>query len=382
MRVLIVGAGIAGLTLAGLLKQRGLNPTVIEKAASIGDVGYMLGLYPTGASVLRALKVYDQYLEVSAPGKNYEAYNIAGEKLKDFSFQPIVERYGPYQLITRYELLNLLYQACKDLEIRFNMQVSTLLQHKNEVEIQFSDQSNGMFDLVVGADGLHSAIRDLILNEDEYHYFSTGWGGWVWWSDLDTLPRHTIREYWGKGTFFGGYPVRDKVGLIAAVNHPSSEDALQGQSRKQYLNNHFESIFSIHPEFLKDLPPDDHPVFFWSLKDQRALKWHKGRVVLLGDSAAAFLPTAGVGASMALESAAAFNDILSRTGAEFIPHALNLFEKRRKKRVEGAQNDSRRLAKMMFVSSGFNAWMRDYFTKMMSVDSVIKSIVKGFDEPI
>ncbi|GGI81814.1 FAD-dependent oxidoreductase [Legionella impletisoli] len=382
MRVLIVGAGIAGLTLAGLLKQRGVNPTVIEKAGSFGEVGYMLGLYPTGANVLRGLNVFDQYLEVSAPGKTYEAYNMTGEKLKEFSFRPIVERYGPYQLITRYELLNLLSEACGNLNVRFNTQVTSLLQHEHEVEVQFSDQSNGMFDLVVGADGLHSEIRDLILNEEEYHYFSTGWGGWVWWSKLDTLPSYTIQEYWGKGAFFGGYPVREKVGLIAAVNHPSAEEALQGQSRSQYVKNRFDAIFNKHPEFLQDLPPDEDPVFFWSLKDQRALTWHKGRVVLLGDAASAFLPTAGVGASMALESAAALNDILSRTGTEFIPHALTLFEKRRKKRVEGAQNDSRRLAKMMFVSSGFSAWIRDYFTKMMSVDSVMKSIVKGFDEPI
>ncbi len=105
-------------------------------------------------------------------------------------------------------------------------------------------------------------------------------------------------------------------------------------------------------------------------------------MVLLGDAASAFLPTAGIGASMALESAAALNDVLSRTGVEFIPQALQLFEKRSKALVEGAQNDSRRLAKMMFVSSAWASWMRNYFTKKMSVTSLIKSIIKGFDIPI
>ncbi|WP_133127284.1 FAD-dependent oxidoreductase [Legionella nagasakiensis] len=383
MRVLIVGAGIAGLSLAALLKQRGLEPTVIEKSASFGAVGYMLGLYPTGANVLRAMNCYDQYLETSVPGKVYEAYTSENKLLKQFSFAPMVEQYGPYQLITRYELLDILHQACGDLNIHFNTEVSSLIQKEQEVEIQFNDQTRSSFDFVVGADGLHSQIRSLILSSNEYQYFNTGWGGWVWWSQEKTLPEHTIQEFWGQGTFLGAYPVKGKVGLIAAIDSPSAEKALEGgKSRKAFISQKFARVFQQHPDFLNDLAPDQEPVFFWALNDQRATTWHKGRVVLVGDSAAAFLPTAGVGASMALESAAVLNDILSRTSIEFIPHALNLFEKRRKARVEGAQNDSRKLAKMMFVSSSWSAWMRNYFTKMMSIQSLMKSIMKGFDEPI
>ena len=96
----------------------------------------------------------------------------------------------------------------------------------------------------------------------------------------------------------------------------------------------FAHILQHRPELLADFPPDDQSVFFWMLNDQRAQSWYKGLVVLLGDSAAGFMPTAGVGASLALESAAVLNDVLSRTGVEFIPHALQLFEKRRKHRVE------------------------------------------------
>ncbi len=382
MRILIVGAGIAGLSLASLLKQRGLNPTVIEKTGSFDSVGYMLGLFPTGANVLRALNCYSQYLDVSAAGNLYEAYTDHVQLLKQFSFSPIVERYGAYQLITRYELLNLIHQTCGDLEIRFNTQVEALMQSELEVEVLFNDQTKAIFDLVIGADGLHSHIRNLILTPGEYQYFNTGWGGWVWWSEHHNVPENTVQEFWGNGTFLGAYPVKGKVGIIAAVNAPTPEQALQGRSRKEFIEKKFANIFLQRPDFLNDLPMDDQPTFFWSLNDQRTTTWHKGRVVLLGDSAAAFLPTAGVGASMALESAAVLNDILSRTGTEFIPHALDLFEKRRKTRVEKAQNDSRRLAKMMFVHSAWSAWIRNYFTKMMSVESLIKSIIKGFDDPI
>ncbi|QBR84149.1 FAD-dependent monooxygenase [Legionella israelensis] len=382
MRILIVGAGIAGLSLTVLLRQRGLNPTLIEKSESFGSAGYMLGLYPTGANVLRSLNGYKSYLDVSVAGKGYEAYNDKSQLLKQFSFAPMIEGYGPYQLVTRYDLLDVIYQTCKDLRVRFNTQISSLTQTEHEVKVVFSDQSQADFDLVVGADGLHSQIRSFILKDNEYHYFHTGWGGWVWWDNNHVVPENTIQEFWGKGVFLGMYPVRGKTGMIAAVDSPSAETALKGRSRKEYIIERFSEICKSRPEVFAELPSDDQSVFFWPLSDQRATKWHKGRVVLLGDAATAFLPTAGIGATMALESAAVLNDILSRTGVEFVQQALDLFEKRRRTRVERAQNDSRRLAKLMFVSFSWGVWIRDFFTRMMSVKSLMKGIMKGFNEPI
>ncbi|ARH00173.1 hypothetical protein B6V88_06950 [Legionella micdadei] len=382
MRVLIIGAGIAGLSLAGLLKQRGVTPFVIDRATSLDDVGYMLGLYPTGANVLRALDCYDQYLECSVAGEWYQAYTSEGKLLKQFSFSPIVKKYGPYQLISRYELLNLIHKSCGDLAIQFNTQIDSLHQNEHEVTVRFSNKTEGTFDLVVGADGLHSQTRSLILTNDQYQYFDTGWGGWVWWSKENSATTHTIQEFWGAGRFFGTYPVKGKVGLIAAVNCPTAEVALQGISRARYIEKKFSTLLQKYPHFFENLPADDASIFFWPLNDQRSMTWHSNRVVLLGDSAAAFLPTAGVGASMALESAAVLNDMLSRTGVEFIPHTLMLFEKRRRARVERAQNDSRRLAKMMFVNSTIGAVCRNFLTQTMPVESLIKSIIKGFDEPI
>lgn len=382
MNVLIVGAGIAGLSLAALLQQRGLTPVVIEKSASLSEKGYMLGLYPIGANVLRTLHLYDAYLEQSAAGQYYEAYTDKGKLLKSFSFETLCNRYGPYRLLSRQELLQLLHQPCHHMHIRFNTEIVGLKQNEQSVQVNFNDKTTETYDLVIGADGIHSSTRNLILNPKEYKYLNTGWGGWVWWEEENGVAAHTIQEFWGKGSFFGCYPIKGKTGLIAAVPALSAEKILHGKSRKDYLLKTFANLLQHHPHLLKNIPGDEKNLFFWPLIDQRASNWHKGRVVLLGDAAAAFLPTAGIGASMALESAAVLNDILSRTGKDFIPQALNQFEKRRKKRVESIQGDSRRLAKMMFVNNGFNAWMRNIFTAMMPVESIIKSIVKGFDDPI
>ena len=85
---------------------------------------------------------------------------------------------------------------------------------------------------------------------------------------------------------------------------------------------------------------------------------------------------------MALESAAVMADELTRTNAQFLPNALNLYELRRKKRAEAAQDDSRKLAAWMTTNSSALAWTRDHFMKVASVDSLASSISKSLSEPI
>jgi len=134
--------------------------------------------------------------------------------------------------------------------------------------------------------------------------------------------------------------------------------------------------------WLGALPDDDATLFFWRLTDVRAADWTRGRVALLGDAAAAFLPTAGIGASMAMESAAVLADELSRCDARSIPDALSLYVARRRRRVERIQDESRRLARFMFVKSAAVARARDLVLRLYSLDRLAGSIAKAFDEPI
>lgn len=383
MRILIVGAGIAGLTLAALLKQRGIEPMIVEKSSQIEDVGYMLGIYPIGSNVLHGLGCFEKFMDVSEPCESYIAYSN-NKRLKACALKAITENYGPYQNLTRYELIKILVEACGSLPIHFNTEVKLLEQNNKEVSVTFSNDKQQSFDLVVGADGIHSHIRSLILTKPQYPFFHTGWGCWVWWADEKTSPKGIIEEFWGTGTFCGLYPVKGKVGVVAGGNFSAGDLALLHPhfSRHDFIEKQFASLKRSRPEIFAALPADTEKVFFWSLEDQRARTWHQGRVVLLGDSATAFLPTAGIGASMAMGSAAVLNDELSRVDAKWIPRALHLFEKRRKASVESAQSNSRQLAKLMFANSAFKAALRNCLTKMLSTKALIKSIVKDFDKPI
>ena len=103
---------------------------------------------------------------------------------------------------------------------------------------------------------------------------------------------------------------------------------------------------------------------------------------MLGDAARAFLPTAGVGASIALESAAVLDDELGRTDARFLAGALARYEERRKERAEAFQADSRKLASMMMIESVGMSWGRDQLMKFYTLDMLAKNIAQSLAKPI
>jgi FAD-dependent urate hydroxylase len=165
-----------------------------------------------------------------------------------------------------------------------------------------------------------------------------------------------------------------KIGVIAAgpideIGH----ERIGGSGAR--LAELFDAYQGIARAPFAAMPADDKDMFFWNLEDCRAPQWFKGRVALMGDAACAFLPTAGVGASMAMESAAVLADELGRTDARGMALALKHYETRRRKRAEGAQTASRRIAALMFVKSMPVAWGRDQLMKFYSIE-------KSLDEPI
>lgn len=386
MRILIVGGGIGGMTLAALLAQRGVRPTVIERAPDFEHMGYMLGLYPLGSRVLHGLQLFQRFLDVSEKMAVYDMCNGKGEVVKRFEIGALVERFGPFQLVARADLVRLLVDGAHrlagadGLDLRMGVALAGLDQTAEAVEVRFSDGTGGSYDLVVGADGMHSKTRELLFRKIPYG--ETGWGGWLWWAPEAAAPHEVATEYWGAGRFVGVYPTRGRIGVFAGGAIPPELRDAPEAGRRERLRAHFSALEGRIRPLLDSLPADGEDIFYWDLHDVRAPEWSKGRVVLLGDAACGFLPTAGIGASMAMESAAALNDELSRADAAGVPLALRLFEKRHRGRVEAAQANSRRLGKLMFVDSTPLAWGRDQLMKFVTLESLIREIGSALDQPI
>jgi len=374
-RILIIGAGVAGLSLAALLRQQGIAPTVVEKATTLNDRGYMLGLYPLGGRLFHGLAKYAGYLDSSVPVESYVICSDAGRTLRNYDLGRINRRFGPIRGISRGALIDLLYNAAEGLTVRTGTTVESLEERNGEVAVVFSDGTSESFDLVIGADGLHSDIRSMILKPDEFAYWETGWGGWVFWGEPETKLPTEFREYWGSGRFVGLYPVKDRIGVFAGGRLSDVKQT----GIEQFIDEVGER-FSLDDSLFEGAAKDKE-TFFWDFHDCRSSTWRKGRVILLGDAAAGFLPTAGVGASMAMESAAALADELSRMDAEYVETALELYEKRHRKRVERAQESSRGMSRMMFVNSRFVGRLRDWLLQFYSVERLVKEIAQIMEEP-
>ncbi|HXE31013.1 MAG TPA: NAD(P)/FAD-dependent oxidoreductase [Terriglobales bacterium] len=373
IRTLIVGAGVAGLSLAALLRRAGERPALIERAPSLGEGGYNLGLYPLGARILYGLGLMPRYLEISTPFRRYQMGNGHGELVHDFDLGGSLARYGPFQGIRRRELLDLLHSDAVASPVQFQATLVSLKNNGPEVEAVFSDGSSGAFDLVVGADGMHSETRKQLLEAKEFHYWDSGWGCWVAWLAAGLLPPATAIEYWGAGRLVGIYPVKDGLGAVLA----GPKAAMRSEGREAFAAHVGEKFGMMTGPVaaVVDAVRNAPSPFFWDLHDCRCQRWSQGRVVLLGDAATGFLPTAGVGASMAMLAAATLADELARSGPAEVELALRFYEQRHRPRAEAAQDNSRKLARMMFVESTPLAWGRDQLIKFYTLDQALKEIV-------
>ncbi|HWB85764.1 MAG TPA: NAD(P)/FAD-dependent oxidoreductase [Bryobacteraceae bacterium] len=376
MRVLIVGAGIAGLSLAGLLRRFGVEPCVVEKTSADAPGGYALGLWPLGSRVLHGLGLYKQFVAASRAFHSYRILNGNCREIKTYSLDTIAQRFGHLGMLERKELLDLLY-AGAGTPVRHGVSVEAITSVGEAVRVVLTDGSDREYDLVVGTDGIHSKVRELLFGPQPF--YDVKWGFWGWWDPGLTLDGADITEIWDAGRFLGVYPARNRTCVFAGgpmrlfspeVVHSSSE-----------LLALFPEAAARLPRIFESLPKDRKDAYFWRMRDVRSPAWVKGRVVLAGDAAAAFLPTAGIGASMALESAAVLADELSRADAASIPLALDLYQKRERARVERIQEDSRKLARLAFVRSSWKTALRNRLLRFYTIEMFSKNIARSLQEP-
>lgn len=379
MRILIVGAGVAGLTLAGLLHRQGHVLCVVDRQLKGAGLGYALSMWPQGSRVLHALDCYDGFKVESEPMLRYSLRGSKGRFIGSYDIPHAISSFGHIGTIPRPDFIALLQRSLDCIPVQHGVSVERLCEVDSRVEVQFTDGSEAGFDLVIGADGIHSRVRELLFGRlSEY---DTGWGCCVWWGDLHLTDKGETREWWGTGQFLGLYPCRNRLCIIvgAPVNdlQPGVHDGRTDRLRTllKPLNVPLDDLFA-------SLPNDEESLFLWRMADLRAPDWVKGRVALVGDAAAAFLPTAGIGASMALESAAVLADELSRTDVAHLPHALHLYVTRRRHRVLAAQNQSRWLARVVFIRSHQLARVRDRLMRFVTFERMIGPIRKQLKTPI
>ena len=382
MRVIVVGGGVAGLTVAALLgRTGGHSVTVLERIAGYGDVGYGLGLYPLGGAVFNALGVSAQVQERSCALETYRVCGPSGQTLQEVSLRDLLAPYGQMRGISRSDVLAILASKVPDGSLHLGVECTGVRASDAGVVVSTRDGAEHEGDAVVLADGMHSRLRESLFGQVKEH--DTGFDAWMWWAPLGEFDPTLVTEYWGPTAFVGVYPARDALNVAVGIPRRLSPDS--SMSADLVLGR------------LRELVSEHNPVgaaldvwslaagvpFPWRLADVRApaLTALGDRVALVGDSGVGFLPTAGVGASNAMRSAAALAYELSLADARSAPAAIARWNTRVRDLVRGNQEDSRKLAKAMLVEHKTTSRVIDAVMKHMPITMMTKSIVRSMEAP-
>ena len=353
-RILIAGGGIAGLTLAAALQRRGIEPVLVERSTAWEAVGAGIAVQPNGLRALRALGIDTAVERAGAVLRRLLFCNHRGEVLCEIDLEGLWGDVGPFIGIERIKLQAALRSAAEGTPCRLGTRVTAVNQSNGQVTVDFSDRSDGDYDLVVGADGISSTLRQLSLSATPPVY-----GGQMAWRGIAPIrPRGlTSLQFWlGDGCFFGLCPVGDgrTYGFGNATELPV-QDPVQGRLGR--LRNRFAKFGGLVQEYLASLDQDQQihcgPIEWLELDE-----WRSGRVVLIGDAAHACSPMMGQGGCMAMEDAVVLAELLG--SADHIEDALGAYVERRRPRVDWVVQQSRAMSESLGMPPGIrNAALRE-----------------------
>jgi FAD-dependent urate hydroxylase len=335
-RVLIVGGGVAGLALAPMLARNGVAVEVIEREPAWPTGGTGIYLPGNAARALRALGLEAQVAFRAVEIARQRFCDHRGRLLCEVDVADVWADVGPCLALHRADLHTLLRDAAGAVPIRIGLAVDRIAQRDDIVSVEFSDRTSGDYDLVVGADGIHSAVRRLTSEATAALPRPVGQVGWRF-----VAPRPTEVTTWsvmlGRGTAFLTLPLAgDQVYCYCDV---VSDHDKAGRDPAQRLNGLFHEFADPAATLLAalDAAADIHA----SVIEEVALdRWAHDRVVLIGDAAHATSPNMAQGAAMALEDALVLADCLQRIPA--IPDAIAAFEARRRPRTEWVRAQTHR----------------------------------------
>jgi 2-polyprenyl-6-methoxyphenol hydroxylase-like FAD-dependent oxidoreductase len=347
-RVLVVGAGIGGLTLGLALRRFNLDPRIFERAGGISDlqVGHGLSLWPNGTRILSDVGALEGVERVAAPIERMEFRDLRGRRIVDHPAGAVTRELGAPTLgLRRSELHRALFDAIGEEAVEFGADLVGVEQDDDGVTARFADGRTERGDVLVAADGARSTVRTLLLGDAPTPTGNVEMHGTV--PTPADVPAGVYRQIWGPGAKFGFYPVRGATCWYCTVK-AADPRFVDEAGRKEAIRARVAAYPAPTPSLVD--AESEHPITRAVITTHDLSKpWTHGRVALLGDSAHAMAPHLGQGAGQAIEDAAVLADCI-RAGGD-VTAALRAYEQRRKNHVRGIARQSRILGKALVLEN-------------------------------
>ncbi|HVY17720.1 MAG TPA: FAD-dependent monooxygenase [Rhodopila sp.] len=353
LRIAIIGAGIGGLTAAACLRRAGMDPVIYEQARGFTRLGAGIQQAPNAIRVLYALGLKDQLLASAfQPESNDSRDHDTGTLTNSLPLGDTVrDRHGvPYFLMHRGDLHAMLAALVPAEIIRLNHKLAGLDHDVDgSVRLRFTSGDSAEADVVIGADGVHSVVREAMLGAEEPRYTGRVAYRTVFPTALlNGLDVYPCIKWWGPDRHIVSYfvsPRRDELYFVTST--PEPDFSVESWSAKGDLKTLRAAYDTFHPQVraILDACPDVHK---WALVERDPLpRWTEGHVALLGDACHPMTPYMAQGASTSIEDGAVLSRCLTGIDRDGVADALRRYEATRKPRTSRIQ-----------LTSAQNTWLK------------------------
>ncbi len=350
LKVIIIGAGIGGLTAGLTLRRAGYAVEIYEKTNQIRPAGAGISVWSNGVKVLNSLGLGDEIAKIGGQMDVMEYRSHHNELFNRISLHPVIKTVGqrPYP-VSRTELQSLLLKTfnTETETVKLNAQCIGVEQDEHRVTAYFADGYQTSGDVLIAADGVHSKLRDYVVGRPvELRY-----AGYVNWNGLveireDLGDKNTWIIYVGEGKRASMMPIGNHRFYYFFGCPMAKGTVVEPQYRKQELKHLFAGWpFPVQRLIERLNPHESNRLEIHDLDPLETLV--KGRVALLGDAAHATTPTLGQGGCQAMEDAEIISRFLLTTNLG-VEDALKRYEAERKERTSTLVLKARKRADMIY----------------------------------
>ena len=354
--VAIIGGGIGGLTAATLLLRAGFDVQVYEQARALEEVGAGIRIGPNASRILHRLGIAEVLGRTGVKPATFDQrrWDDGRILLRSPLGETIESAFGaPYYTFYRADLHRALADAIPREHVHLGHCFTHLVNHHDRVEAHFENGTSISADALIGADGIHSAVRQALFGPEKPRFTGcVAYRGLVPPDRLTHLGLESRNQIWmGPSRHFVHYFVSagKLVNFVAIVD----QDSWLGESwvDRGEVADVIAAYAGWHTQVLSIIGSADE-IYKWALFDRAPLpRWSVGRVTLLGDSCHPMLPFMGEGAAQAIEDAATLKGCLLKFSGD-VPAALRLYEQLRLPRASRLQAMSKNNKARFHMSDG------------------------------